>query len=506
MHQPTQPSDDGRSLLQVYLQEIDGVPVLSADEERELAERVAQGDPYARDHMVKANLRLVVNIARGYLGKGLCLEDLIEEGNLGLMRAVEGYDGTMETRFSTYASYWVKQSIRRAIMNNGKPIRLPAYMVSLLSKWKRAQAMLAERLGRTPTPDEIGKAMRLSKRKIGIVAEAIRVNNLSPHNETPSDKGPVLDDVVTDDRSKASEEQLIESEDLDRISEHIGSLDDREAMVIRMRFGLDSYNPMTLREVGESLGLTREQVRQLENQALTKLMALLDETGGRDGTADGLSSSGPGEPAQADLIADPCMEVNARGRSLRTHFHFDSFPAAAFPAATLFHDRREGRDQRADNPEGEANEPVPSEQKPERRPKKQRRRRIDPCTFEINYTDDELEIMNAMQRFKVRSGKAFPSHADVLEVIDSLGYYQVTTYGSPKSIEENLSDSLCAASPGTEGDAAGVVTGQSGGVCSEAEAEFMNAMMDYRRRSGRLFPTWSEVLEVLKLLGYQKHE
>jgi RNA polymerase primary sigma factor len=121
------------------------------------------------------------------------LEDLIEEGNLGLMRAVEGFDGMMDTRFSAYASYWIKQSIRRAVMNNGKPIRLPAYMVSLLSKWKRAQSVLHDRLGRAPTPEEIGKALRLSKRKIGIVAKAIRVNNLSPHSDSPSDEGPVLE-------------------------------------------------------------------------------------------------------------------------------------------------------------------------------------------------------------------------------------------------------------------------------------------------------------------------
>src|SRR5271155_1858839 len=157
--------------LQIYLHDINDTPLLSAQEERDLAERVASGDPYAREHMLKANLRLVVNIARGYLGKGLSLEDLIEEGNLGLMRAVEGFDGMMETRFSTYASYWIKQSIRRAVMNNGKPIRLPAYMVSLLSKWKRATAALNERLGRSPTPEEVGKILRLSKRKIDIVAK-----------------------------------------------------------------------------------------------------------------------------------------------------------------------------------------------------------------------------------------------------------------------------------------------------------------------------------------------
>ncbi|MHB1560943.1 MAG: sigma-70 family RNA polymerase sigma factor [Isosphaeraceae bacterium] len=266
--------------LQIYLQDINDTPLLSAEEERELAERVAAGDPYAREHMVKANLRLVVNIARGYLGKGLSLEDLIEEGNLGLMRAVEGYDGLMDTRFSTYASYWIKQSIRRAVMNNGKPIRLPAYMVSLLSKWKRAQAVLADRLGRQPTIDEVGKALRLSKRKIGIVAKAIKVNNLSPHADAPLDEAPMLDDVLTDDRCKAPEVQLIESDDLDRVFEYLAELDDREATVIRMRFGLDSYDPMTLREVGENLGLTRERVRQLEGQALGKLINALRETTG----------------------------------------------------------------------------------------------------------------------------------------------------------------------------------------------------------------------------------
>ena len=177
---------NSHSPLQIYLHDINDTPLLSAQEERDLAERVALGDPYAREHMVKANLRLVVNIARGYLGKGLCLEDLIEEGNLGLMRAVEGYDGLMETRFSTYASYWIKQSIRRAVMNNGKPIRLPAYMVSLLAKWKRVNNALTERLGRPPTPEEVGKVLRLSKKKVGIVAKAIQVNNLTPHSEHPT--------------------------------------------------------------------------------------------------------------------------------------------------------------------------------------------------------------------------------------------------------------------------------------------------------------------------------
>ena len=274
---------NSHSPLQIYLHDINDTALLSAQEERELAARVAQGDPYAREHMVKANLRLVVNIARGYLNKGLCLEDLIEEGNLGLMRAVEGYDGTMETRFSTYASYWIKQSIRRAVMNNGKPIRLPAYMVSLLAKWKRVTLGLTERLGRTPTPEEVGRALRLSKKKVGIVAKAIQVNNLTPHSENSEEDGFALNEVLTDERIKAPDDLLIESDDLERILHQLDELDDREATVIRMRFGLEPYMAMTLREVGENLGLTRERVRQLESQAITKLVSSLAETSGHVG-------------------------------------------------------------------------------------------------------------------------------------------------------------------------------------------------------------------------------
>jgi RNA polymerase primary sigma factor len=266
--------------LQIYLADINDTPLLTAEQERELARGIAEGDPYAREHMVRANLRLVVNIARGYLGKGLALEDLIEEGNLGLLRAVEGYDETMQTRFSTYASYWIKQSIRRSVMNNGKVIRLPAYMVSLLAKWKRATAVLADRLGRPPSNEEVGKALRLSKKKLGIVAKAIRVNNLTPHPDGDDEDGFAIGEVLTDEKSRPPDAVLMEHDDLDRIFRRLDQLDDREASVIRMRFGLEPYAPMTLREVGENLGLTRERVRQLESQALQKLIGALRETSG----------------------------------------------------------------------------------------------------------------------------------------------------------------------------------------------------------------------------------
>ncbi len=267
---------DNQTGLQIYLQDINATPLLAAQEECDLAERIAEGDPEAREMMVKANLRLVVNIARGYLGKGLSLEDLIEEGNLGLMRAVEGFDPHMDVRFSTYASYWIKQSIRRAVMNQGKPIRLPAYMVTLLSKWRRVTTSLTERLGRPPTNDEVGKALRLSKKKVGIVAKAIRVNNLTARSDSPEDDGSMLDEVLTDDRGKSPDDMLIEADDLSRVMHQMSLLDDREAAVIRMRFGLDQNGPRTLREIGEALGLTRERVRQLENQAKAKLVEALD--------------------------------------------------------------------------------------------------------------------------------------------------------------------------------------------------------------------------------------
>ncbi|MFM8324033.1 MAG: RNA polymerase sigma factor RpoD/SigA, partial [Pirellulaceae bacterium] len=144
-----------QSPLETYLREINQTRLLTASEENQLARAIAQGDPEARDRMVRANLRLVVNIARSYTGKGLALQDLIEEGNLGLLRAVEGFDHRVGTRFSTYASYWIKQAIKRALINSSKTIRIPAYMVELLSKWRRASVRLNEDLGRPPTPEEV---------------------------------------------------------------------------------------------------------------------------------------------------------------------------------------------------------------------------------------------------------------------------------------------------------------------------------------------------------------
>lgn len=259
-----------QSPLETYLREINETPLLSAKEERELATRIGTGDVLARDHMVRANLRLVVNIARGYVGKGLGLQDLIEEGNLGLLRAVEGFDPEVGTRFSTYASYWIKQSIKRALINSAKTIRIPAYMVELLSKWRRASARLTEELGRTPTQEEVGRVLGLARKKLPIIKKAIQIYNNTPQSDQ-TDAGWSLGEMVMDERLKAPDEELLDHDVLSTALELLEGLDVREATVLRMRFGLADTQSHTLKEIGTELGLTRERVRQIETEALSKL-------------------------------------------------------------------------------------------------------------------------------------------------------------------------------------------------------------------------------------------
>lgn len=263
------PSAGVQNPLETYLREINETSLLSADEEKELAYQIAEGVVEARDRMVRANLRLVVNIARGYTGKGLPLQDLIEEGNLGLLRAVEGFDPDMNTRFSTYASYWIKQSIKRALINCGKTIRVPAYMVELLSKWRKATAKLHEELKRTPTAEEVGNELQLSKKKLGIVKKAIQLYNTSPTSD--DEDGLSMEDIVPDERSVGPEEELLTTDNLKHVYMMLDDMEEREATILRMRFGLDNQDPKTLKEIGETLGLTRERVRQIENDALKRL-------------------------------------------------------------------------------------------------------------------------------------------------------------------------------------------------------------------------------------------
>ena len=259
-----------QSPLETYLREINETALLNAQEEKDLARAIAKGDVRSRDRMVRANLRLVVNIARGYTGKGLGLQDLIEEGNLGLLRAVEGFDPDVGTRFSTYASYWIKQSIKRSLINSAKTIRIPAYMVELLSKWRRASVRLADELRRNPTPEEVARLLGLPKRKLPIIKKAIQIYNSTPQTDQ-SDSGWSLSEMVTDDRTRNPADTLLENDVLRHVKSMLGDLGEREASVLKMRFGLENTEPHTLKEIGEQLGLTRERVRQIETEALKKL-------------------------------------------------------------------------------------------------------------------------------------------------------------------------------------------------------------------------------------------
>ncbi|MBV09908.1 RNA polymerase sigma factor RpoD/SigA [Rubinisphaera sp.] len=256
--------------LETYLREINETSLLSADEEKDLARRIAMGDAQARDRMVRANLRLVVNIARGYSSKGLPLQDLIEEGNLGLLRAVEGFDPDMNTRFSTYASYWIKQSIKRALVNCAKTIRIPAYMVELLSKWRKATARLQDELNRTPTAEEVAKELEIPKKKLGIVKKAIQLYNTTPQSDD-DENGWTLGEMVADTREDGPETELLNNDNLKHVYRMLDEMEDRQSTILRMRFGLDDEEPKTLKQIGESLGLTRERVRQIEQEALNRL-------------------------------------------------------------------------------------------------------------------------------------------------------------------------------------------------------------------------------------------
>ncbi len=259
--------------LEIYLRQIDQAPLLTADQERELCWLIMHENcPQAREQMIRSNLRLVVNISKRYASRGLPLIDLIEEGNLGLLRAVEAFDPEQGARFSTYASWWIKQSIKRALINSVQPVHIPAYMVELIARWKKTSTDLSDQLGRQATIQELADALEMTTRKVRIIRKAVRACQRPIQNGGGSDdQGPNLAELICDFRSPSPPDAVLNRDEVSTIRLLLDAIDQREATILRMRFGLDGQEPLTLKEVGQRIGLTRERVRQIEIDALQKL-------------------------------------------------------------------------------------------------------------------------------------------------------------------------------------------------------------------------------------------
>jgi len=267
-------SDD--KTLKIYLKEIAVTPLLTPAEEVVLAGRIKNGDEEARQTMVKANLRLVVKIAQAYMGIGLPLLDLISEGNIGLMKAVERFDPAKGGKLSTYGAWWIKQSIKRALANQSKTIRLPAHLVDKVSKMRKAIVMLQEQLGRDPTNEEIGEIIGVAP---GVVAHWKGVSSRPTSLNAPlgDDDGSSFSDVIGDDRLKTPYENMNDRQTSDGIESMMGHLDDREKEILKYRFGLYGEEVETLETVGERFSITRERVRQIQNAAVDKLRAMMED-------------------------------------------------------------------------------------------------------------------------------------------------------------------------------------------------------------------------------------
>jgi RNA polymerase primary sigma factor len=253
-----------------YYQDINQITLLSAAEEHELAEAIARGDRDARGRMIKANLRLVVKIARDYMGRGLVLDDLVGEGNVGLIRAAEEYDPRFGTRFSTYASYWIKQAIRHALINTTATIRLPAHMYSLLTKWRRAERLLCRQHGGPPGFDEVAAYLGLTETQKGLVAKAHRARQLKLESSLGEGHGAWSPEESAD-ATDAVENSYELGDERAEVLRRMDWLDDRERLVLSLRYGLGGEQPRTLKEIGERLGVTREWVRKIELKAVSKM-------------------------------------------------------------------------------------------------------------------------------------------------------------------------------------------------------------------------------------------
>lgn len=261
--------------LETYLQEINEVPLLSPEEEQELGHRIRSGDLQAREHMIRANLRLVVSVAKMYLDRGLSLQDLIAEGNIGLMKAAEKFDPAAGCRFSTYGTWWIKQAIRRALTNTVKSVRVPSYMSELISKWKVVSQELAYLLGRAPNVEEVAEELGIPEENWPLLKRTIQVSGLG--TEVSLDVLSGNQDTVEDAGTETPEQRMLNADLIAKLGELLNVIDEREATILRLRYGLGSQGsePMTLKEIGKVVGLTRERVRQIEQEALRKLYGVM---------------------------------------------------------------------------------------------------------------------------------------------------------------------------------------------------------------------------------------
>lgn len=256
--------------VRMYLREIGRIPLLKREEEITLAQKVDAGEKLAKDKLIQSNLRLVVSIAKKYMGRGMSFLDLIQEGNKGLIRAVEKYDWTKGYKFSTYATWWIRQAITRAIADQARTIRIPVHMVETINKLIRTQRRLMQDLGREPTAEEVGDELEIEPDR---VREILKISQKTTSLETPigDEEDSFLGDFIADETQASPYELTSRQLMQENVREVIASLSDREAKVLKMRFGLDGQKPMTLEEVGREFGVTRERIRQIESKALRKL-------------------------------------------------------------------------------------------------------------------------------------------------------------------------------------------------------------------------------------------
>lgn len=257
--------------LETYLKDINKIPLLTPQREKEVARKVQRSDFGARQEMIKSNLRLVVNIAKRYTNCGLPLQDLIEEGNIGLVKAVERFDPNRGCRFSTYATWWIKQAIRRALTDSSRVVRIPSYMREIIQDYEATSTRLAAKLGYDPSTREVAKEMAKGKKKHQLTDNAVRASHTLGQIHS-LDKVSDATEIVDDEPTK----QLFRREELERLQVLLKTLDDRKQKIIRMRFGLGGKkDPMTLQEISEQVGLSRERVRQLINEALEQMRQII---------------------------------------------------------------------------------------------------------------------------------------------------------------------------------------------------------------------------------------